>query len=612
VADADRYPPIGDYALIGDGRAAALVSRPGSIDWCCMPRMDHGSCFGRILDWDTGGYCSIGRVGEHQSTREYLEGSLVLATRFANAAGVGRLIDFFVVGDDDQASRLVRIVEVERGRAEVDVRVEPRFDYGSLSPWLRGHGPGVWSATGGDDALLITADHHLETTRHGISGTVAIEAGERFRLAVTFAEPEELEAALERLPDSSRLDQMLETSLQWWRDWSSQARLDGTHTPGVLRSAIVLKALANPVTGAIAAAPTTSLPEAPGGSLNWDYRYSWIRDSTFSVRSLAEIGFEAEADAFRRFVERSAAGSADGLQIMYGLGGARRLTEVTLEHLEGYRGAAPVRIGNAAWSQRQLDVYGEIVELAWRWHERGHAPDDDYWRFLLDVINNVASVWREPDRSLWEIRGEPQQFVHSKVMCWAALDRGVALAESSLRQAPLDEWRRQRDTVRRDIERHGYDDNRGIFVQAYGTDKLDAALLLLPTVGFLAWDDERMIRTVDAIQADLDDNGLLLRYRPERRLQGIRATREGVFLACTFWLAECLAHQGRVDEAEAAYGRALGAGNELGLYAEEYDTSEREPLGNFPQGLTHLSQISAAVALDRARTRTRIGQGAPA
>jgi len=346
--------------------------------------------------------------------------------------------------------------------------------------------------------------------------------------------------------------------------------------------------------------------------LNWDYRYSWIRDSTFSVRSLAEIGFEAEADAFRRFVERSAAGSADGLQIMYGLGGARRLTEVTLEHLEGYRGAAPVRIGNAAWSQRQLDVYGEIVELAWRWHERGHAPDDDYWRFLLDVINNVASVWREPDRSLWEIRGEPQQFVHSKVMCWAALDRGVALAESSLRQAPLDEWRRQRDTVRRDIERHGYDDNRGIFVQAYGTDKLDAALLLLPTVGFLAWDDERMIRTVDAIQADLDDNGLLLRYRPERRLQGIRATREGVFLACTFWLAECLAHQGRVDEAEAAYGRALGAGNELGLYAEEYDTSEREPLGNFPQGLTHLSQISAAVALDRARTRTRIGQGAPA
>ena len=298
MADADRYPPIGDYALIGDGRAAALVSRRGSIDWCCMPRMDHGSCFGRILDWDTGGYCAIRPVGEHQSTREYLEGSLVLATRFESAAGVGRLIDFFVVGDDDQASRLVRIVEVERGRVEVDVRVEPRFDYGSLPPWLRGHGSGVWSATGGDDALVITADHDLETTRHGISGTVAIEAGERFRLAVTFAEPEELEAALERLPDSSRLDQMLETSLQWWRDWSSQARLDGTHTPGVLRSAIVLKALANPVTGAIAAAPTTSLPEAPGGSLNWDYRYSWIRDSTFSVRSLAKSASKPKPTRF--------------------------------------------------------------------------------------------------------------------------------------------------------------------------------------------------------------------------------------------------------------------------------------------------------------------------
>lgn len=600
MADASCYPPIGDYALVADGRAAALVSRTGSIDWCCMPRMDHGSSFGRILDWERGGHCSIRPRGDVEVSRDYLEGTLVLATRFTGSSGAGCLYDLFVVDEDRSPSRLLRIFEVERGHLEVTVRIEPRFDYGSLAPWVRFHGSGVWSAAGGDDALAITADRELTAGKHHLEATLSAEAGERFRLVLTFLEPEALAAGAPPALDAATADGLLSQTVDRWRRWSAQARVDGPDAAGVLRSALVLKALSNPVTGAIAAAPTTSLPEAASGALNWDYRYSWVRDSTFSVRALAEVGFDTEADAFRRFVERSAAASVDGLQIMYGLSGARRLTEVTLDHLEGYRGASPVRVGNAAWSQRQLDVYGELVELAWRWHGRGHAPDDDYWRFLLDVVDAAAASWRTPDRGLWEIRGDPQHFVHSKVMCWAALDRGVRLAEESLRQAPLDRWRRERDAVRRDVERRGYDDERGVFVQAYDSERLDAALLLLPTVGFVAWDDERMLRTTDALREELEVDGLLLRYRPERRLQGARPTGEGVFLACTFWLAECLAHQGRLDEARAAFERVLATANDLGLFAEEYDTERHELLGNFPQGLTHLSHISAAVALERA------------
>jgi GH15 family glucan-1,4-alpha-glucosidase len=365
----------------------------------------------------------------------------------------------------------------------------------------------------------------------------------------------------------------------------------------MLRSAIVLKALANRSTGAIVAAPTTSLPEAPGAGLNWDYRCSWVRDSTFSARALTEIGFREEADAFRRFVERSAAGSADGVRTMYGIGGERRLTEVAVDGVEGYRGARPVRIGNAASNQLQLDVYGELVELAWRWHERGHAPDDDYWRFLLDVVDTVAENWGKPDRGIWEIRGEPRHFVHSKAMCWAALDRGIALAEESLRRAPLERWRKERDRLRRAVEREGYDDERGVFVQAFGTRELDAALLLLPVVGFVAWDDERMVRTADAIRSELGVDGLLLRYRPDEPLQGGPTAREGAFLPCSFWLAECLAHQARDDEAREVFDRCASCGNDLGLFSEEYDVEAGEMLGNFPQALTHLSYISAAAAL---------------
>jgi GH15 family glucan-1,4-alpha-glucosidase len=603
VTDFERYPPIADYALIGDCRSAALVSRAGSIDWCCMPRLDRGSCFGRLLGWDRGGYCSISPAQQDVSTsRRYVDGTLVLETRFAAGSGEARLWDCFAVDDAGvAAARLLRIVEAVRGQMEFDLAIVPRFDYGELEPWLRCHGPGVHSATGGDDALVICCEPQLSADKHELRARFTVRAGARARLSISFLSPELLDEDPPQAPTPSDVDDTLQNTIYWWRWWSSQSRVGGPGSRSVLRSAIVLKALANPSTGAIAAAPTTSIPEAPGGSLNWDYRFSWIRDSAFSVRSLSEIGFYAEADAFRRFVERSAAGSADGLQIMYGIGGERRLTEVTVDGLEGYRGAAPVRLGNAASEQLQLDVYGELVELAWRWHERGHVPDDDYWRFLLDVIDAAAERWDQPDRGIWEIRGEPRHFVHSKAMCWAALDRGIALAEQLHRQAPLGRWHKTRDTIRETIERDGYDAQRGIFVQSFGSDELDAALLLLPGIGFVDWDDERMLRTVDAIREELDVDGLLLRYRPDAVLQGGKSAREGAFLACSFWLAECLCRQGRHADAREVFDRCAACGNDLGLFSEEYDSQAQEMLGNYPQGLTHLAHISAATAIAQRR-----------
>ncbi len=391
----------------------------------------------------------------------------------------------------------------------------------------------------------------------------------------------------------------MEETLKWWNRWAAQGKCEGIDGSAIRRSAITLKALTNAPTGAIIAAPTTSLPESPGGSRNWDYRYSWIRDSSLSVRSLAEIDCVTEADGFRRFIQRSAAGSADKLQIMYGVGGERRLTELNLDYLDGYRGAKPVRIGNAASDQVQLDAYGELLDLSWHWHQRGSSPDDDYWRFLLDLVDTAAARWNEKDRGIWESRGEPQHFVHSKVMCWAALDRGIRLAEECLRQAPLRRWKKVRSEIRAAIEKEGYDEERGIFVQAFGSSALDSALLLLPTVDFVAWDDPRMIRTTDAIRENLDDHGMLLRYRITDTDDGLRGI-EGTFLACSFWLAECLAHQGRTDEARDIFDRVASTSNDLGLFAEEFDTHSGEMLGNFPQGLTHLSHIAAAVALAEA------------
>ncbi|HEY8599510.1 MAG TPA: glycoside hydrolase family 15 protein [Thermomicrobiales bacterium] len=595
------YPPIGDYALIGDCHAAALVSRTGSIDWCCLPRFDQGSCFGRLLDWEKGGFCSIGPAEPNgPAFRRYIENTMVLETLIHTNGGEARILDCFAMREGGRLApylQILRIVEGVRGRVDLRLQIAPRFDYGALRPWIRHEGINLYSAIGGDDALVIHSDAKLEMQgRHDLTAHFMIRAGERIRTTISYADPAAIDRERPTVLEVAEIDRRLLGTIAWWQTWAALARLEGPDGPGAVRSALTLKALTNAPTGAIVAAPTTSLPERPGGERNWDYRYSWIRDSALSVRSLADIGCATEADDFRRFIQRSAAGAADSLQIMYGPGGERTLTEIELAHLEGYRGARPVRVGNAAAHQTQLDAYGELLDLSWRWYERGHSIDDDYWRFLLDLVDTAAERWEEADRGIWEIRGKPQHFVHSKVYCWAALDRGIRLAEASLRQAPLRRWKTTRNAIRDAIERDGYDKERGIFVQAFGSQELDAALLLLPSVDFVAYDDERMIRTVDAIRQELLQDGLLLRYRVARTDDGLKG-EEGVFLACSFWLAECLAHQGRMEEAREVFDRASATGNDLGLFAEEWDSHGGEMLGNFPQGLTHLSHIAAAVAL---------------
>jgi GH15 family glucan-1,4-alpha-glucosidase len=360
------------------------------------------------------------------------------------------------------------------------------------------------------------------------------------------------------------------------------------------RSAIVLKGLTYHHTGALVAAATTSLPETPEGKRNWDYRFSWIRDSALAVRSLADLGAEEEVDAWREFMERSAAGNADDLQIVYGIGGERRLEEMELD-IDGYRGARPVRVGNDAAGQLQLDAPGQLVAQSWLAYERGIEPDDDYWRFIVDLAEMAAERWKEPDRGIWEWRNEPKHFTHSKVLCWVAIERALQLAELCMRKAPERRWRKARDEIRRAVERRGYDKKRGVFVMAFDDDALDGSLLRLPAIGFIAYDDDRMVRTVDAIREDLDVDGLIRRYDEKDGLPGT----EGAFLACCFWLVEVLSRQSRFGEARDVFDRTMRAANDLGLFSEEYDARGGEMLGNFPQALTHLSHIEASLALQR-------------
>jgi GH15 family glucan-1,4-alpha-glucosidase len=593
----DRYPPIGDYALIGDCHSAALVSRAAAVDWCCMPRFDSASTFGRLLDWDRGGYCQIEPADAgYTSSRDYLPDTLVLATTFVAPGGEVKLYDCFTMragGSHEPYRQLLRVVEGVRGEMDLRARVCPRFDYGGVKPWLRQHGPKLYSAVGGNDSIVLSGDVELEMVdRHDFEAAFSVRAGQRRRLSIVYFPPEEIDPDVPPPADADELDQRFDATVEWWRTWSAKVRLSGPFGPEAKRSALVLKALVNAPTGGVVAAPTTALPESVGHERNWDYRFSWVRDSQFTVRSLTELGCVDEAEGFRRFVERSAAGSADSLQIMYGVGGERRLTEVTLD-LEGYRGSRPVRVGNAASEQLQLDALGYLLDLAWRWHQRGHSPDDDYWRFLLSLVDRAAEQWREPDCGIWEMRGRPQHFVHSKVMCWAAVDRGVRLGRECLRQAPFKRWEKTASEMREAIETEGYDKDRGVFVQAFGSSEMDAALLLLPSVDFVGYDDERMVRTTDAVRDELDDHGLVRRYKADDGLSG----REGVFVACTFWLVDCLIGQGRIAEAEEVFGRVASTANDLGLFAEEFDPAHRALLGNFPQGLSHLSHIGAAARL---------------
>jgi GH15 family glucan-1,4-alpha-glucosidase len=600
VAPSERYLPIADYALIGDCHSAALISREGSIDWCCLPRFDSGSTFARILDHERGGHCAIRPTapGTWEYERHYLEDTLVLATTIRGPAGEVMVTDCFLAVEGEQrgpSRQILRVIEGRRGEVELELRIVPRFDYGDVRPWIRRKGARLHCAIGGNDALLIWSDQELEEDpAHELGGRTTVGAGDRVRLSLFYSPPELVDAERVSEPDPRELDEALEGTIRWWREWAQTLSLDSRDEGPARRSGITLKALTYQPTGAIVAAPTASLPEAVGAGRNWDYRYAWLRDSSFSSRTFAEIGCESEADAFRAFILRSAAGHADDLQVLYGVGGERRVGDDVIAGLEGYRGSAPVRVGNAAFGQRQLDGTGELVNLTWRWHRRGHSPSDDEWRFLLSLIDRAAEQCHEPDSGIWEWPGKPQHFVHSKVLCWSALDRGIRLADECMRRAPTRRWKRIRDELRATIEDRGYERKRGIFLGAYGRPELDAALLLLPTVEFVDWNDERMIRTTAAVREELDaGGGLLYRYR---RKDGLPGT-EGAFLCCSFWLVECLARQGELGEARSLFDRCVARSNDLGLFAEEVDPKSGELLGNFPQGLSHLAHIDAAVCL---------------
>ncbi|HEX4804825.1 MAG TPA: glycoside hydrolase family 15 protein [Conexibacter sp.] len=604
--DARPYRPIADYALIGDCHGVALVARDGSIDWGCLPRIDSGSCFGRLLDRARGGFCAIEVAdGEGIGGRAYLDDTMVLRSVVTSSAGQAHLTDLMAI--DPQEPRrprrqLLRILEGVRGTVEVAIRVAPRFDYGGSSPWLRRMNVQRVAAFGGDDALDIQCDAPLELDGdHDVVAHCVVRAGERLRLSIAYVEASILDDEPPPELHPEQLDQRERETIAFWRAWADGIRVEGPDAPGAVRSALVLKALGNVRTGAIAAAATTSLPEARRGGRTWDYRYTWVRDSVFAARALGELALDAEADAFRRFIQRSSAGHADELRIAYGVGGERRLVETEVPELEGWEGIGPVRVGNQAAKQEQHDVYGELVNLTWRWHKRGHSPDDDLWRFVRNLVDAAAERWRQPDRGIWEWRGGPRHFTHSKVMCWSALERGIQLAQECDRTAPLRRWRQARDEVRAAIERHGYDRGRGVFTQVFDRGELDAALLLLPVAGFVDWDDERMVRTADAIREQLGERGLIRRYAVRDGLKG----REGAFLACSFWLSECLARQGRAEDARAVFDAALAAGNDLGLFSEELDVRRRAMMGNFPQALTHLAHISAVLALGEASRSSR-------
>jgi GH15 family glucan-1,4-alpha-glucosidase len=602
----ERYRPIGDYALLSDCHSTALVSCDGSIDWACLRRMDAESTFARILDHDRGGYFSIAPTEPIiDRSRRYLDRTMVLETTLTTGSGSITITDAFAMrrgGAQDPRGELLRRVRGVSGEVEVEIVVEPEFDFGEVAPWLRIDDNGRVTAIGSDDALVFHADFdwQIDRVERRLVTRKAISQGESIHVVAVAQAAHRIDPSA---ADAACVEEHLDETVEWWRTWSEATTADGPHADLVERSALVLKSLNCVLSGAIIAAPTTSLPEIVGGDANWDYRYCWVRDATLALQALSIVGHEEMAQGFRDFIMRSAAGHGAELQIMYGIFGERRLPEIELD-LEGWRGSRPVRMGNAAAKQVQTDVYGHLLDAAHLW--QGHADDGidaDEWRFLASVVERAIDHWDMPDAGIWELRGEPRHYVHSKLMVWVALNRGISLVENhDVDHVDLDRWKSVRDEIRTAIETHGLDPTGTHFVQHFGGTRVDASLLKLALMEFVGPDDPRMVATVEVIQRDLEcgPDGFIRRFcadADEEPGTGQANDDEGVFLLCTFWLVEVLAMLGRNDEATALFERAIGTGNDLGLFAEEFDVERNEMVGNFPQAFTHLGLIVADARL---------------
>jgi len=577
--------PIEHYALVGDCHTAALVGNDGSIDWLCLPRFDSGACFAALLGAAEHGRWLLAPAARvNHVHRRYRGDSLILETEFDTDEGSVRVIDFMPLSD--QRWDIVRIVEGVRGRVDIRMELVVRFDYGSIVPWVH-QVEGKLLLTAGPDTLELSASVPVEGENMTSVAQFSVEAGQRQSFVLNYR-PSYVDTAT-----AVDAEQALRETEGLWRKWSEKCTYRGPWRDSVVRSLVTLKALTYKPTGGLIAAPTTSLPEKPGGVRNWDYRYSWLRDATFTLNALLLAGYEEEAAAWREWLLRAIAGSPDDLQILYSVTGTRRLDEYELPWLPGYEASAPVRIGNAAAKQFQLDVYGEVMDTLHLARAAGLPPEPDAWKVQVSLLKFLESHWEMPDEGLWEVRGPPRHFTHSKVMAWVAFDRGIKDAEQDGLEGPIGRWRELRDKIHAQVCEKGFDPRSNSFVQSYGSTDLDASLLLIPQVGFLPADDPRVLGTIAAIERSLLVDGLVLRYSTATNVDALPAG-EGCFLPCSFWLADSYALTGRRREGEALFERLLSLGNDVGLFAEEYDPRAKRMLGNYPQALTHMALVNTA------------------
>ena len=584
--------PIEDYALIGDCETAALVSRAGSIDWLCWPRFDSAACFAALLGTPDNGRWLIEAVDEHaRVTRKYRGHTLILETRIETTDGAVLLIDF--MPPRGRNSDIVRMVRGEKGHVRLRMELVLRFDYGRTVPWVTRMDDGTLRAIAGPDLVTLHTPARIRGEDLKTVAEFEVAAGETVPFVLTHG------PSTQKPPKAIDPESALGETEKFWVKWAAKNTSHGEWDDAVVRSLIVLKALTYAPTGGLVAAPTTSLPEMIGGTRNWDYRYCWLRDATLTLLALMNAGYFDEARDWSLWLLRAAAGAPAQLQIMYGLAGERLLPEFEISWLPGYEQSRPVRIGNAAHEQLQLDVYGEVMDALHQARVGGLELSDADWAFQCSVLKHLERVWQQPDYGLWEIRGEPRHFTYSKVMCWVAFDRAIHDIETFGLSGPVHHWRRLRQMIHNEVCERGFDEELGSFVQSYGSKELDASLLLLPTVGFLEPSDPRIKGTIEAVEKRLFVDGFLLRYDTRTADDGL-PEGEGAFLACTFWLADAYVMAGRIDDARALFERLLALSNDVGLLPEECDTKGRRMVGNFPQAFSHVALVNTAHNLSRA------------